>query len=57
VLAPLIAQLTAPHGRLALAGMWENQADEVVQAYRAGFDLDVSGNAGNWVLLTGTRRP
>ena len=56
VLAPLLARLTAPHGSLALAGMWENQADEVMQAYRSGFDLDVTGNAGNWVLLTGTRR-
>ena len=57
VLAPLLERLTAPRGRLALAGMFGNQANEVLQAYRSGFDIDVTGNEGDWVLLGGTRRP
>jgi ribosomal protein L11 methyltransferase len=56
VLAPLIARLTAPRGRLALAGFFESQAEEVLQAYRPGFDLELSGNEGDWVLASGTRR-
>lgn len=57
VLAPLLTRLTAPCGRLALAGFFRNQADEVLAAYRAGFDVEASENAGDWVLLSGTRRP
>jgi ribosomal protein L11 methyltransferase len=57
VLAPLIARLTAPQGRLALAGMFGDQAEEVAAAYRPWFDIDVAANEGYWVLLSGARRP
>lgn len=57
VLAPLLARLTAPHGRFALAGMFGDQAEEVVAAYRPWFDFAAPGNEGYWVLLSGTRRP
>ena len=56
VLAPLLARLTAPRGKLALAGMFTEQADEILAAYRAWFELFETDAAGNWVLLSGTRR-
>jgi len=57
VLAPLIASLTAPGGRLALAGLLAAQADEVGAAYRPWFDLDAPGQDEGWTLVSGTRRP
>ena len=56
VLAPLIAGLTAPRGRLALAGLLAPQADEVHRAYAAWFDFDAPEQHEGWMLLTGTRR-
>jgi len=57
VLAPLIARLTAPRGRLALAGLLAAQADEVRAAYEPWFDFDAPGQDEGWTLLNGTRRP
>ena len=57
VLAPLLARLTARGGRLALAGLLEDQADEVRAAYQAWFDFDAPDQDENWTLLSGTRRP
>jgi ribosomal protein L11 methyltransferase len=55
VLAPLLARLTAPHGRLALAGLLAEQADEVRAAYRPWFDFDAPAQEEGWMLLSGTR--
>ena len=57
VLAPLIARLTAPRGRLALAGLLAAQADEVRAAYEAWFDFDAPVQDEGWTLLNATRRP
>ena len=55
VLAPLIARLAAPAGRLALAGLLAAQADEVCAAYAAWFDFDAPEQDEGWTLLSGTR--
>ncbi|HYX65324.1 MAG TPA: 50S ribosomal protein L11 methyltransferase [Burkholderiales bacterium] len=56
VLAPLLAARTAPHGRLALAGLLAAQAEEVAAAYRPTFQLVVAERADDWVLLAGRRK-
>lgn len=55
VLAPLLASRTAPHGRLALAGLLAAQAEEVAAAYAPSFELGVAGRIDDWVLLAGGR--
>jgi ribosomal protein L11 methyltransferase len=55
VLAPLLAGLTARGGRLALAGVLEEQAAEVREVYSPWFDFDPPVSDGGWVLLSGTR--
>jgi ribosomal protein L11 methyltransferase len=57
VLAPLIARLTAPRGRLALAGLLAAQADEVRAAYEPWFDFDAPAQDEGWTLLSSARRP
>jgi ribosomal protein L11 methyltransferase len=56
VLAPLLARLTAPRGRLALAGLLVQQADEVRSAYEPWFDFGAPEEEGVWMLLSGVRR-
>ena len=55
LLAPAIAQRTAPGGRLALSGILEAQADEVIAAYARWITLRAWRNADGWVLLSGER--
>lgn len=55
VLAPLLAGLTAPGGRLALSGILESQADEVHDAYRAWYDFEPLQAEDGWVLVSGVR--
>ena len=56
VLAPLLARLTAPRGRLALAGLLERQVDEVRSAYEPWFEVDAPEQDEGWALLSGVRR-
>jgi ribosomal protein L11 methyltransferase len=56
VLAPLLARLTAPRGRLALAGLLTQQADEVRGAYAPWFDFGAPEEEEGWALLSGVRR-
>ncbi len=53
VLAPLLAARTATHGRIALAGILEAQADEVAASYRAWFDVKTEDVLEGWALLVG----
>ena len=55
-LAPVLTTLTRPGGDLALSGILEEQADEVADAYRGGFDMQVGGGSEGWVRLDGSRR-
>jgi ribosomal protein L11 methyltransferase len=56
VLAPLLAAHTLPAGRIALSGILEQQADQVLAAYGATFDIALSSAQDGWALLAGRRR-
>ncbi len=56
VLAPLLAARSAPHGRIALAGILESQAGEVIAAYARWFDVQCGATEAGWALVTGTRK-
>ena len=53
VLAPLLASLTRPGGRIALSGILQAQAEQVRAAYRPAFELRVGAEREGWVLLEG----
>ena len=55
VLAPLLATLTLPGGRLVLSGILPPQAADVAEAYRAWFDIEPPALDDGWVRLSGTR--
>jgi ribosomal protein L11 methyltransferase len=55
VLAPLIAAHTRPQGRIALSGILEEQAAEVIDAYAPHVRLAVAARDSGWVLLDGTK--
>jgi ribosomal protein L11 methyltransferase len=55
MLAPVIASHTLPQGRIALAGILEDQAGEVAKAYEPWARLDIVARDGPWVLMAGTR--
>ncbi len=55
VLAPLLAGLTVPGGRLVLSGILPPQAIDVANAYRAWFDFEPPALDDGWVRLAGTR--
>ena len=52
VLAPLLA---ARGRRLALSGILDQQAEEVMQAYRPSLEMTVAASDERWVLLEGVR--
>ena len=56
LLAPLICSLTRAAGRVALSGILETQAQEVIAAYAPEVSLSASGQEGGWILLEGIRR-
>ena len=56
VLAPLLAALTLPCGRLALSGILADQAAEVRERYSAWYDFESVQEEDGWVLVTGIRR-
>ena len=55
VLAPLLASHTLGGGQLALSGVLEHQANEVLAAYRPWFDIAVESCEDQWVCLAGSR--
>ena len=55
VLAPLLASATRPNGRVVLSGVLDAQADEVLAAYAAWFEMQAPLGEDGWVLLTGRR--
>jgi ribosomal protein L11 methyltransferase len=56
MLAPVIASHTRRGGAIALSGILEQQADEVIAAYAPWADLEVTVRDSGWVLVTGHRR-
>ena len=55
MLAPLLASHTKPGGRLALAGILDHQADEIIAIYQPWFDLAVWRQDEGWSCIAGTR--
>ena len=56
VLAPKLAECTAPDGVLALAGLLERQAEDVRAAYAPYFQLGADGQREGWNRVNGCRR-
>lgn len=55
VLAPLLVGRVAPGGRLALSGVLEAQAEQVIEAYAPFIGIEVEAVRDGWALLTGGR--
>jgi len=55
LLAPLLAGYLGKGGRIALSGILEAQAEEVMAAYAAWFAMRISASDAGWVLLEGLR--
>jgi ribosomal protein L11 methyltransferase len=56
VLAPVLADRTENGGRVALAGILDRQADDVMDAYAPWFAMTRWRDEDGWVLLAGVRR-
>ncbi len=56
VLAPLLASHTILGGQLALAGILDHQADDIIAIYQPWFDLQVWRSAEGWSCIAGLRR-
>lgn len=56
-LAPVLAARVEPGGRLALAGLLDEQAEEVAAAYARWFTLRAGKRREGWTLLHGSRLP
>ena len=55
LLAPLLAGLVQPGGRLLLAGILERQTEDLQHCYRPHIALEVLAQEEGWVLLGGRR--
>jgi ribosomal protein L11 methyltransferase len=55
-LAPLLASLTLPGGRLVMSGILEQQAESVMQVYRTWFEFEPPVAEEGWVRLCGLKK-
>ncbi|GAB1719506.1 MAG: [LSU ribosomal protein L11P]-lysine N-methyltransferase [Nitrosospira sp.] len=56
MLAPILSRAMKPGGRIALSGILDEQAREVIEAYQQWVDMRIAGEREGWVLLSGTRK-
>lgn len=56
VLAPLLADLTLPGGKVVLSGILAPQAQDVSKAYSTWFEMEPAVEDDGWVRLSGVRR-
>lgn len=56
VLAPLLASHTKSGGKLALAGILDHQADDIIAIYQPWFDLNVWQRDEGWSCIAGIRK-
>jgi len=56
-LAPILCQLLAPGGELVLAGLLDEQADEVIAAYASTLVLQRWRSLDGWTCLVGRKAP
>jgi ribosomal protein L11 methyltransferase len=57
VLAPLLASHTQPAGKLVLAGILDDQAEDIIAIYRPWFQLAVWKKEEGWSCIAGLRLP
>ena len=55
-LAPQLASLVKPGGRIALSGILAEQTNEILATYEADFELDPVAEKDGWIRVTGIRR-
>ena len=55
-LAPYFAELTATDGHIVLSGILAEQAQDVLAAYQADFDIQIWKQQDDWVCLAGRRK-
>jgi ribosomal protein L11 methyltransferase len=55
VLAPLLASYVRAGGALVLAGILDEQAEELMRLYRTWCDMRVASSQGGWACLEGIR--
>ena len=55
-LAPRLTALMVPQGRLLLAGLLEEQAEQIIAAYAPSVTLAIADQQEEWVLLAGEAR-
>lgn len=55
-LAPYFAELTTPNGQIVLSGILAEQAENVLNAYQASFDIQIWKQHEDWVCLAGVRK-
>jgi ribosomal protein L11 methyltransferase len=54
-LAPVLAGFTRAGGQIALSGILNTQADEIIKAYSQWFTLDDKAVSEDWVRITGVK--
>ncbi len=55
-LAPLLAGLTLPNGRLVMSGILEQQAESVMRVYEDWFEFEAPVEEEGWVRLCGRKK-
>lgn len=55
MLAPVLAKICAPGGRLALSGILTPQEGEIRESYRSWFALEERAEEDGWLCLSGAR--
>lgn len=55
MLAPLLAHHTRPGGRLVLAGLLDEQAEELIEIYSPWFEMRHDASREGWARLSGIR--
>ncbi len=55
-LAPTLAELIKPGGKLLLSGLLDSQGEEVIEHYSQWFDMEPAANKEEWIRLSGTKR-
>jgi ribosomal protein L11 methyltransferase len=55
-MAPMLAGLVRPGGRIVLSGILDSQAQEVIAAYSGWFDFDLPAFDEGWTRLAGSKR-
>lgn len=56
MLAPILTNSLRKGGHIALSGILEEQADEVIEVYRRWFEMEVADRKEDWVLLSGVKK-